>query len=155
MLKTFKLGGVHPPENKLSADKKIEVLNLTDSDVWELFSLEGAKINKIILGKTKVPSLWALMKVNVSDLSVIQDKNTKFPVNLLYRLKKLTMVNPKTLVLPYTNNPSLEEIDISKTNLLNPKVLLGYKKLKILKINRLSFPEDLAKQLRKKGVQVN
>lgn len=26
MLKTFKKGGVHPPENKLSADKKIEVL---------------------------------------------------------------------------------------------------------------------------------
>jgi len=29
MLKTFKQGGVHPPENKLSADKKIEVLPLT------------------------------------------------------------------------------------------------------------------------------
>ncbi len=28
MLKTFKLGGVHPPENKLSADKKIENLPL-------------------------------------------------------------------------------------------------------------------------------
>jgi electron transport complex protein RnfC len=28
MLKTFKLGGVHPPENKLSKDKKIEVLAL-------------------------------------------------------------------------------------------------------------------------------
>ena len=28
MLKTFKLGGVHPPENKLSADKKIEDLPL-------------------------------------------------------------------------------------------------------------------------------
>ncbi len=26
MLKTFKLGGIHPPENKLSADKKIEEL---------------------------------------------------------------------------------------------------------------------------------
>ena len=28
MLKTFKQGGVHPPENKLSADRKIEVLPL-------------------------------------------------------------------------------------------------------------------------------
>nr|WP_321357533.1 electron transport complex subunit RsxC [uncultured Draconibacterium sp.] len=28
MLKTFKIGGVHPPENKLSKDKKIEVLSL-------------------------------------------------------------------------------------------------------------------------------
>lgn len=28
MLKTFKIGGVHPPENKLSKDKKIEVLEL-------------------------------------------------------------------------------------------------------------------------------
>jgi electron transport complex protein RnfC len=28
MLKTFKIGGVHPPENKLSKDKKIEVLPL-------------------------------------------------------------------------------------------------------------------------------
>lgn len=28
MLKTFKLGGVHPPENKISADKAIEVLAL-------------------------------------------------------------------------------------------------------------------------------
>lgn len=31
MLKTFKLGGVHPPENKLSADKKIQVLPLPKS----------------------------------------------------------------------------------------------------------------------------
>lgn len=31
MLKTFKLGGVHPPENKLSKDKKIEVLPLPKS----------------------------------------------------------------------------------------------------------------------------
>ncbi|MDX1285227.1 MAG: electron transporter RnfC, partial [Draconibacterium sp.] len=28
MLKTFKIGGVHPPENKLSKDSKIEVLPL-------------------------------------------------------------------------------------------------------------------------------
>lgn len=28
MLKTFKIGGVHPPENKLSKDKEIEVLSL-------------------------------------------------------------------------------------------------------------------------------
>jgi len=31
MLKTFKLGGVHPPENKLSADKKIMDLSLPKS----------------------------------------------------------------------------------------------------------------------------
>ncbi|MCD6354631.1 MAG: electron transport complex subunit RsxC [Prolixibacteraceae bacterium] len=31
MLKTFKLGGVHPPENKISADKKIETLALPKS----------------------------------------------------------------------------------------------------------------------------
>ena len=31
MLKTFKLGGVHPPENKLSADKEIQVLPLPKS----------------------------------------------------------------------------------------------------------------------------
>ncbi len=31
MLKTFKLGGVHPPENKLSADKEIQVLPLPQS----------------------------------------------------------------------------------------------------------------------------
>ncbi len=30
MLKTFKLGGVHPPENKLSADKAIETLELPE-----------------------------------------------------------------------------------------------------------------------------
>ena len=31
MLKTFRLGGVHPPENKLSADKKIENLSLPNT----------------------------------------------------------------------------------------------------------------------------
>lgn len=31
MLKTFKLGGVHPAENKLSADKAIEKLALPKS----------------------------------------------------------------------------------------------------------------------------
>jgi len=31
MLKTFKLGGVHPPENKFSADKKIEILPIPKS----------------------------------------------------------------------------------------------------------------------------
>ncbi|NQU85948.1 MAG: electron transporter RnfC, partial [Mariniphaga sp.] len=28
MLKTFKLGGVHPPEHKISADKAIQVLEI-------------------------------------------------------------------------------------------------------------------------------
>ncbi|MBK6283267.1 MAG: electron transport complex subunit RsxC [Draconibacterium sp.] len=31
MLKTFKIGGVHPPENKISADKKIETLTIPKS----------------------------------------------------------------------------------------------------------------------------
>jgi Na+-translocating ferredoxin:NAD+ oxidoreductase subunit C len=31
MLKTFKLGGIHPPENKLSADKKIQELSIPKS----------------------------------------------------------------------------------------------------------------------------
>lgn len=30
MLKTFRIGGVHPPENKLSAGKAIEVLPLPE-----------------------------------------------------------------------------------------------------------------------------
>ena len=151
---SLNLSGSAVDNLEVISDKKIDVLDLSDSDVWELFSLEGVRVNKLILGKTKVPSLWALMKVNVYELSVIQDKNTKFPVNLLYRLKKLTMENPKTLVLPYVKKPSLQEIDISKTNLVNPKILMGYEKLKILRINKNSFPKDLANQLRKKGVQV-
>ena len=50
MLKTFKLGGVHPPENKLSADKKIEIL--WDTLVTAIKSHEG-QVNAVDLQNTQ------------------------------------------------------------------------------------------------------
>ena len=43
MLKTFKLGGIHPPENKLSADKKIEELLGFDFDIETVNQLHEAR----------------------------------------------------------------------------------------------------------------
>ena len=48
MLKTFKLGGVHPPENKLSADKKIEVLSLPETVFITLAQHIGAPSAPIV-----------------------------------------------------------------------------------------------------------
>lgn len=48
MLKTFKLGGVHPPENKLSADKKIEVLELPKTVFIPVAQHIGAPATPII-----------------------------------------------------------------------------------------------------------
>ena len=136
------------------SDKKINTLNLSDTLVWELFSLEGAQIKKLILGKTRVSTLWALMKVDVEELSVIQDKQTKFPVILLYRLKKLTMVNPQSVFFPPVKKPSLEYMDLSRTNIANPKELLNFTKLKYLKVNTKKFPKDILGKLKKRGVKI-
>lgn len=48
VLKTFKLGGVHPAENKLSADKKIETLELPKQAVIPLNQNLGAPANPLI-----------------------------------------------------------------------------------------------------------
>lgn len=48
MLKTFKLGGVHPPENKISADKKIEVLELPKSVFIPIAQHIGAPSTPIV-----------------------------------------------------------------------------------------------------------
>ncbi len=48
MLKTFKLGGVHPPENKLSKDKKIEVLPLPKSVFIPVAMHIGAPANPLV-----------------------------------------------------------------------------------------------------------
>jgi electron transport complex protein RnfC len=42
MLKTFPKGGVHPPENKLSADKEIKILGLPAEVVIPLQQHLGA-----------------------------------------------------------------------------------------------------------------
>ena len=48
MLKTFKLGGVHPPENKLSADKPIEELPLPKSVFIPVAQHIGAPATPIV-----------------------------------------------------------------------------------------------------------
>jgi len=48
MLKTFKLGGVHPPENKFSADKPIESLPLPKSVFIPVAQHIGAPANPVV-----------------------------------------------------------------------------------------------------------
>lgn len=48
MLKTFRIGGVHPPENKLSADGKIKVLPVPDQVVIPLGQHIGAPATPVV-----------------------------------------------------------------------------------------------------------
>ncbi|MGN0036653.1 MAG: electron transport complex subunit RsxC [Bacteroidaceae bacterium] len=48
MVRTFRIGGVHPPENKLSAGKKIEVLGLPKQVVIPLSQHIGAPATAIV-----------------------------------------------------------------------------------------------------------
>ncbi len=48
MLKTFKIGGVHPPENKLSAGKNIEVLPLPEQVIIPIAQHIGAPATAIV-----------------------------------------------------------------------------------------------------------
>jgi len=48
MLKTFKVGGVHPPENKISAGKKIEVLPIPKSVFIPVAQHIGAPSNVVV-----------------------------------------------------------------------------------------------------------
>ncbi|MFB6317566.1 electron transport complex subunit RsxC [Saccharicrinis sp. FJH54] len=47
-LKTFSIGGVHPPENKLSADRKIEILPVPEEVVIPLGQHIGAPASAIV-----------------------------------------------------------------------------------------------------------
>lgn len=61
MLKTFRIGGIHPPENKLSAGKKIEQLALPDQVVIPLSQHLGAPTQAVVAkgDKVKVGTLIA------------------------------------------------------------------------------------------------
>lgn len=48
MLKTFRIGGVHPPENKLSAEGKIQVLSLPEQVIIPLSQHIGAPATPIV-----------------------------------------------------------------------------------------------------------
>ena len=48
MLKTFRIGGVHPPENKLSAEEKIRVLPLPEQVIIPLSQHIGAPANPVV-----------------------------------------------------------------------------------------------------------
>lgn len=48
MLRTFKLGGIHPPENKLSANKKVELLALPEIAYIPLAQHIGAPATPIV-----------------------------------------------------------------------------------------------------------
>lgn len=48
MLKTFKIGGVHPPENKLSASQKIQILPLPEQVIIPLSQHIGAPASPLV-----------------------------------------------------------------------------------------------------------
>ena len=48
MLKTFKIGGVHPPENKLSAGEKIQILPVPEQVIIPLSQHIGAPATPIV-----------------------------------------------------------------------------------------------------------
>ncbi len=54
MLKTFRIGGIHPPENKLSAEKKIEQLALPVQAVIPLSQHLGAPTQAVVVKGDKV-----------------------------------------------------------------------------------------------------
>jgi len=54
MLKTFPKGGVHPPENKLTADKKIEILSLPEQVTIPIAQHIGAPAKIIVNKKDKI-----------------------------------------------------------------------------------------------------
>ena len=54
MLKTFKIGGVHPPENKLSAAGKIQVLPIPEKVIIPLGQHIGAPATPIVQKGDKV-----------------------------------------------------------------------------------------------------
>lgn len=54
MLKTFPKGGVHPPENKLTADKKIEILPLPKQVIIPIAQHIGAPAKILVNKKDKV-----------------------------------------------------------------------------------------------------
>lgn len=54
MLKTFKIGGVHPPENKLSSSEKIQVLPLPEQVIVPLGQHIGAPATAIVQKGDKV-----------------------------------------------------------------------------------------------------
>ncbi|RIJ47229.1 electron transport complex subunit RsxC [Maribellus luteus] len=54
MLKTFKIGGVHPPENKLSKDRKIEVLSIPSAVFIPVAQHIGAPSTPVVKKGDKV-----------------------------------------------------------------------------------------------------
>ncbi|MCK3683273.1 electron transport complex subunit RsxC [Maribellus sp. YY47] len=54
MLKTFKIGGVHPPENKLSKDRKIEVLSIPSAVFIPVAQHIGAPATPVVKKGDKV-----------------------------------------------------------------------------------------------------
>ena len=54
MLKTFPKGGVHPPENKLSADKRIEILDIPKQVTIPLHQNLGAPSKVLVKKKDKI-----------------------------------------------------------------------------------------------------
>ena len=136
-------------------DKEMKELLLVNTPVWELFSLEGAAVGFLNLGETKVPSLWALMNVRVDALEVDKHKGGKFPQILLNKLKKLKIINSQPVLFPWVKNPSVIELDLSGTRLLNPDILNSFNKLKKLKVDKGFLPKKLAEKLRRRGVKIH
>lgn len=139
---------------KALSDKKIHRLNLADTPVWDLFSLEGASIQELNLGETKVPSLWALMNIDVKELEVYKHKGGKFPITLLYKLKKLKLVKSRPFFFPPVKQPSIVELELPGSRLQNPEILMSFTKLKKLDIEEGAFPESLLEKLKGKGVEI-
>ncbi|MCM8541194.1 MAG: hypothetical protein NE328_13040, partial [Lentisphaeraceae bacterium] len=131
-----------------------QLLDISNTEVWEFFTLEGSSIEKLILGEPRVTSLWALTKVHLNELVVIKPNDHKIPANLIQSLKKLTVKDARTIILNTSKRSRLEELDLSGSKLQNPNTLLRFVQLKKLTIDKDSLKLDLINELKKRGVEV-
>ena len=90
MLKTFKLGGVHPAENKFSADKSIEVLPLPKSVTIPVSQHIGAPATVVVAKGDMVKVIAGKDKDKEGKVVAVDKKNGKVTVEKVNIITKHT-----------------------------------------------------------------
>lgn len=134
--------------------RKFKMLDISNSEVWEFFTLEGASIERLILGVPKATSLWALARVKLTELEVSKPKDGRFPNQILQNLQKLSIFDSGSVNLTLAKRSNLKELDLRGSWLNNPQILLKLSQLKNLTVDQGILEQELIQELEAKGVRI-
>ncbi len=153
MLKTFSKGGVHPPENKISADKKIEILSIPKTVCIPISQHLGAPATAVVKPREKV-KVGQLIAQSSGFVSANIHSSVSGTVNRIDDIIDSTGYKRRAVVIDVEGDEWLETIDkspnlITTISMNSQEIITRISEFGIVGLGGATFPSHVKLSLPK------